>query len=191
MQYLLRCLVMACTVSWAGCAEKPPSPSSTGTNAPNSPSPSAATTNREASASGWNPTKAQPKLRTIKLYVGSEVITAELALTEAEVRTGMMFRTSMKEDEGMLFVFSYPHRTSFYMKNTLVPLTAAYIDPEGTILELVDLHPKNETPVEAKADNIQFVLEMNRDWFKRHNVSIGSVIATEAGPLQKMFAPRR
>lgn len=189
MQNLLRCLIMASTVSWAGCAEK--SPSAGGTNASTGPATSAAATNQRESSSIWSPTKAQARLRTTKLYVGSEVITAELALTEAEVRTGMMFRTSMREDEGMLFVFAYPHRTSFYMKNTIVPLTAAYIDPEGTILELVDLHPKNETPVEAKSDNIQFVLEMNRDWFKRHNVSPGSVISTEAGPLSKMFAPRR
>src|SRR5262245_36282875 len=103
MQNLLRCLVMASTVFWAGCAEK--SPSATSTNATNSPSLSATTTNKEASASVWNPTRAQPKLRTMKLYVGREVIAAELALTETEVRTGMMFRTSMKEEEGMLFVF--------------------------------------------------------------------------------------
>jgi uncharacterized membrane protein (UPF0127 family) len=189
MQNLLRCLVLSGTVSWAGCAEKSaPAP---GTNASKTSPTSPATTNAEAAPSGWSPTKAQPKLRTMKLYVGSEVIATELALTDAEVRTGMMFRTSMREDEAMLFVFAYPHRTSFYMKNTIVPLTAAYIDPDGTILQLVDLHPKVETPVEAASDNIQFVLEMNRDWFKRHNVSTGSVISTEAGPLRKVFAPRR
>jgi uncharacterized membrane protein (UPF0127 family) len=186
MQNLLRCLVLAGTVSWAGCAEK--SPPASGTNASSS---SSAPTNAATSPTEWSPTKAQPKLRTMKLYVGSEVIAAELALTEAEVRTGMMFRTSMQENEGMLFVFAYPHRTAFYMKNTTVPLTAAYIDPDGTILQLVDLHPKVETPVEASFDNIQFVLEMNRDWFKRHNVATGSVISTEAGPLRKVFAPRR
>ena len=188
MQNLLRCVVLAGTVSCAGCAEKSPSP---GTVNPSNGSVSSSPTNAAAPSSIWSPTQAQPKLKTTKLYVGPEVITAELALTEPQVRTGMMFRTSMKEDEGMLFVFAYPHRTAFYMKNTTVPLTAAYIDPDGTILELVDLHPKVETPVEAASDNIQFVLEMNRDWFKRHNISTGAVISTEFGPLRKMFGPRR
>jgi uncharacterized membrane protein (UPF0127 family) len=188
MQNLLRCVVLAGTVSWAGCAEKSPSPGTV--NASNG-SVSSSPTNPAAPSSAWSPSQAQPKLKTTKLYIGAEVITAELALTDPQVRTGMMFRTSMKEDEGMLFVFAYPHRTAFYMKNTTIPLTAAYIDPDGTILELVDLHPKVETPVEAAADNIQFVLEMNRDWFKRHNISTGAVISTEFGPLRKMFGPRR
>jgi uncharacterized membrane protein (UPF0127 family) len=188
MQNLLRCVVLAGTVSWAGCAEKSPSP---GTVNASDGSVSSNPTNAAAPASGGSPSQAQPKLKTTKLYIGPEVITAELALTDPQVRTGMMFRTSMKEDEGMLFVFAYPHRTAFYMKNTTVPLTAAYIDPDGTILELVDLHPKVETPVEASSDNIQFVLEMNRDWFKRHNISTGAVISTEFGPLRKVFAPRR
>jgi uncharacterized membrane protein (UPF0127 family) len=146
-----------------------------------------AITNIEATLPGWPPTKAQPKLRTTKLYVGSEVITAELAMTPAQVGTGMMFRTSMREEEGMLFIFPRPHRTAFYMKNTTVPLTAAYIDPDGTILELVDLHPKVEKPVEASFDNIQYVLEMNQGWFKRHNISTGAVFSTDSGPLRKMF----
>src|SRR5262245_57287368 len=123
MQNLLRCSVAVCMVSWAGCAEKSPSnPAEKGTTA------AAANTNNEPPRPGWPPTKAHPKLRTTKLDVGAEVITAELALTPAQVGTGMMFRTSMREDEGMLFVFPRPHRTAFYMKNTTLPLTAAYID---------------------------------------------------------------
>ena len=186
MQNILRCLVVACTVSWAGCAEK--APSAAATNASKTGITAvAASTNTEPAIPGWPPTKAQPKLRTTKLYIGPQVIIAELALTPAQVGTGMMFRTSMAEDEGMLFVFARPHRTSFYMKNTIVPLTAAYIDPDGTILELVELHPKVETPVEASTDRIQYVLEMNQGWFKRHNISTGTVISTEVGSLGKMF----
>jgi uncharacterized membrane protein (UPF0127 family) len=101
--------------------------------------------------------------------------------------TGMMFRKSMPESEGMLFVFPVAHRASFYMRNTLVPLTAAYLDKDGTIMELHDLRPLDETGVEAGTDNIQFVLEMNQDWFKRHNISPGAVITCEGGPLRDAF----
>jgi hypothetical protein len=136
---------------------------------------------------GWPPTNAQPKLQTIKLYVGPEVVTAELAMTQVQVATGMMFRKQMAESEGMLFVFARPHRTSFYMKNTVLPLNVAYLDSDGTILELHELEPLNETPVEAASDKVQYVLEMNKGWFKRHNIGVGSVITCEAGRLRDAF----
>lgn len=141
----------------------------------------------DADGGGFRPTQAQPRLATMKLFVGPEVITAELATNQVQVGTGMMFRKSMAESEGMLFIFGRAHRTAFYMRNTTVPLSAAYIDPEGTILEVVDLHPLVETPVEAKFDNVQFVLEMNQGWFKRHNIAPGAVISTETGTLRKTF----
>lgn len=135
----------------------------------------------------WPPTRAQPRLQTMKLFVGPEVVNSEVALTHAELGTGMMFRKEMPENEGMLFVFGAPHRAAFYMKNTILPLTAAYIDGEGAILELHDLQPLKEEPVEAGSDNVQFVLEMNQGWFKRHNVGIGSLIVTEHGRFKDTF----
>jgi len=134
---------------------------------------------------------AQPKLDTLKLYVGPFEVTAELALTRTQVATGMMFRETMKEEEGMLFVFPRPHQTGFYMKNTKVPLTAAYIDPEGTILELHDLEPLDEDPVLAATDQVQYVLEMKQGWFKRHNISEGAFIRTERGTLPETFSRRQ
>ena len=73
------------------------------------------------------------------------------------------------------------------MRNTVIPLSAAYIDPEGTILELHDLKPLEETPVEAGSDNIQFVLETPQGWFKKNNIGVGTVIRTERGSLQETF----
>ncbi len=186
-------LLLAVTLAGAGCVEKS-APAGAGGGG-GSGSPAAANSAGDAAANGaasrpasaWPPTQAQPKLRTLKLYLGSEVITSELAMSQVEVGTGMMFRTTMAEDEGMLFIFGAPHRTSFYMRNTKVPLTAAYIDPQGTILELVELEPLNETPVEAKTDNVQYVLEMKQGWFKRHNIGVGSVVSTERGSLPKTF----
>src|SRR2546421_7647812 len=77
-------------------------------------------------------TNAQPKLPTLKLWIGSQEVTAELAMSIPQIMTGMMFRKQMAESEGMLFVFGRAQRVSFYMKNTLIPLSCAYIDFDGT-----------------------------------------------------------
>ena len=110
-----------------------------------------------------------------------------MALTQTQVATGMMYRKQMGTNDGMLFVFPRPHRTAFYMRNTVVPLSAAYIDPEGTILELHDFKPLEETPVEARTENIQFVLETPQGWFKKNNIGVGTLIRTERGSLHDTF----
>jgi len=133
----------------------------------------------------------QPKLQTMKLWVGAQELIAELALNDRQRMTGMMFRTNMAENEAMLFVFPVPYRASFYMKNTTVPLSAAYIDPDGTILEIHDLKPLEEKPVEAASDKIQYVLEVNQGWFERNKVGVGMVLRTERGSLTETFFGRR
>src|SRR5437667_8178642 len=69
--------------------------------------------------------QAQPRLATLKLWLGAQEMVAELALTQTQVATGMMYRKEMGTNDGMLFVFPRPHRTAFYMRNTVVPLSAA------------------------------------------------------------------
>ena len=133
------------------------------------------------------PTEAQPKLQTMKLYVGGEEVTAELALTQQQEMTGMMFRTNIEENSGMLFVFSYPSRQAFWMKNCPEPLAGAYIDPMGHILELIDMYAEDTNSIVAKSDNVQYVLEMKEGWFKRHNVAEGTLIRTEKGTLRETF----
>jgi uncharacterized membrane protein (UPF0127 family) len=136
------------------------------------------------------PKKAQPKLQTINLWLGSQELVTELALTGEQQRAGMMFRTNMPENAGMLFVFSMAHRASFWMRNTPLPLSAAYIDPDGVILEIHDLQPFNTNSVTAKSERIQYVLETNQGWFQRHNISVGTVVRTEQGTLAETFTFR-
>jgi uncharacterized protein len=138
----------------------------------------------------FEPTQAQPKLPTMKLWLGAEEMPTEIATTADEVQTGMMFRTSMEENAGMLFVFPYTMKASFWMKNCPLPLSAAYIDPEGRILEIHDLEPHNTNAVLAASDQVQFVLETNRDWFKKKNIGVGTIIRTERGTLQETFFRR-
>jgi uncharacterized membrane protein (UPF0127 family) len=156
-------LVLAASV-WAGC----------GGSAPPSP------------ASGL-PTRAQPKLQTMKLWLGAEEILAELALTPLQQETGMMFRTNMDANGGMLFPLPYTEQASFWMTNCPLPLSAAYIDPNGVIQEIHELQAFNDNPVMAATNNIRFVLETPQGWFSRHNIRPGTVVRTERGALMKTF----
>lgn len=131
--------------------------------------------------------QAQPKLPVIRLWLGANELKAEVARLPTEIAAGMMHRTKMAEDEAMLFVFSRPRRASFYMRNTILPLSCAYIGSDGTILEIHDMKPLDETPIVASTDQVQYVLEVNQGWFKSHRVSIGTVVSTEKGTLRKIF----
>ena len=127
----------------------------------------------------------------MKLWLGAEEMVAELALTSQQQQTGMMFRTDLAENAGMLFVFPVPHRASFWMKNCPLPLSAAYIDAEGVILEIHHLQAHNTNSVVASSDRVQFVLETSQGWFERHQVTTGMVVRTEHGSLVKTFFPQR
>jgi len=136
------------------------------------------------------PTEAQPKLQTMKLYIGPETMAAELALSPRQIQTGMMFRTNMDENAGMLFALPFNQRAAFWMKNCPYPLSAAYIDPDGIIQEVRVLEPFNTNAVIANSDNIRFVLETPQGWFDKHNIKPGTAIVTERGPLLKTFFGR-
>jgi uncharacterized protein len=134
--------------------------------------------------------RPQPRLVTLKLWVGTNEVTSEIAYTMPQIMAGMMWRTNMAEMEGMLFVFPQPHRAQFWMRNTLLPLACAYIDSEGTILELHEMKPRDETPIPAASDQVQYVLEMNKGWFERHGVTPGMLINTDRGSLAQTFFRR-
>jgi uncharacterized membrane protein (UPF0127 family) len=135
------------------------------------------------------PTHAQSNLPTMTLYLGDQTLDAELALTEKEQITGMMFRTNIKDTDSMLFVLSSPQRASFWMKNCPESLSAAYIGPDGAIEEIHHLEKNDTTPVNSSNNNIQFVLETKDGWFGRHNVGAGTVISTAKGTLAQTFLP--
>ena len=136
------------------------------------------------------PTEAQPKLPTVKLYLGAETLDAEQALTPREMQTGMMFRTNIQDTDAMIFVFPQPFQASFWMKNCPESISAAYISPDGVIQEIHHLEQNDTNPVVAASDNIQFVLETSDGWFKRHNVGVGTEIRTERGSLADTFLRR-
>ena len=136
------------------------------------------------------PSQAQPKLPTIKLWLGSEELAAEMALTAQQERTGMMFRTNITDADAMIFVLPYPQQAAFWMKNCPESISAAYIDPEGVILEIHHLEKQDTNSVTAASSNVKYVLETSDGWFTRHNVNPGMVIRTERGTLAETFRPR-
>jgi len=136
------------------------------------------------------PKQAQPKLPTMKIYLGAETLDAELALNDRERMTGMMFRTNIQDSDAMLFVFPQPFRASFWMKNCPESLSAAYIGSDGVIEEIRHLEKNNTNSVVAASDNIQYVLETKDGWFARRNISAGTVIRTERGSLRETFFSR-
>lgn len=155
--------------------------------------PAATPASSSASASDQMPlaTHAQPRLPTIKLYIGAQVLDAEQALTPREQMTGMMFRTNIPDSDSMLFVFPGPFKASFWMKNCPTSISAAYIDPNGVIQEIHHLQEEDTNPVVAASGNIQFVLETSDGWFKRHHIGVGTEIRTEKGSLQQTYFPNQ
>jgi uncharacterized membrane protein (UPF0127 family) len=134
---------------------------------------------------------AQPKLPTVRVFLGtnenSQEMIAEICREPVEIATGMMFRTKMAENEAMIFIFPNSEPRNFYMRNCLVPLSAAYVEPDGKIAEIIDLQPGDERGVQSRTGNIQFVLEVPQGWFKRHSITNGDVIRTERGSLIETF----
>ena len=137
------------------------------------------------------PKQAQPKLRTMKIYLGAETFDAELALSAQEEMTGMMFRTNILETDAMLFVLPQPQRANFWMKNCPESISAAYITGDGVIQEIHHLEKNDTNGVIAARDDIRFVLETQDGWFDHHHVATGTVMRTEKGTLAETFLSGR
>lgn len=135
----------------------------------------------------WVPTEAQLKLPTMKIYLGPETLDAELALTDKEMQTGMMFRTNIQDSDSMLFVFPIAQRVDFWMKNCPESISAAYINTDGFIEEIHHLEKNDTNGVFSATDDVRFVLETSDGWFTRHNIAIGTLIRTEKGTLAETF----
>lgn len=134
---------------------------------------------------------ALPKLPTIKLFIGEHEVVAEIARAPVELATGMMFRTNLSDTEGMLFVFTSPGPKNFYARNCLIPLSIAFIAPDGTVLQTADLKPADERGVQSWSSNVQFVLEVRQGWFDQRGIHPGAIVTTEKGPLLKTFFPNK
>jgi hypothetical protein len=165
-------LGLVCLLALAGCGQKPAAPPLV------------------AKPAHVYPAHAQAKLPTLRLWLGAAEVTAEMALTPLQQETGMMFRTNLDENSGMIFPLPYLQRANFWMFQCPLPLTAAYIDPQGQILEIHELHANETNGVVADSSNIFYVLEMSQGWFARHHIEPGTIVRTERGTLEETFIRR-
>ncbi|QTD44705.1 DUF192 domain-containing protein [Ottowia testudinis] len=119
------------------------------------------------------PGQPQLDLPRTTLSVGMHRVDTQLATTPEQRQTGLMHRKEMPQHEGMLFVFDQPGVQCFWMKNTLIPLTAAFVADDGAIVNLADMQPLDEAS-HCSAKPVRYVLEMNQGWFKQRNLKAGA-----------------
>ena len=177
----MRFLAVFLLVIGAGCEKQPPV----------KPLPLPSPTNEVSQIPLAEPTKAQPKLPTIKMYVGTVEMEVEQALTEIQIQAGMMFREKMGPNDGMIFVHRDVSGRGYWMKNCFVALSIAYIDPVGRIVEIHDMEPHNTNSVYSASNNIKYALETPQGWFKRNGIGPGVMITTGKGTLPETYFPRR
>ncbi len=151
-----------------GCAETTERPD---------PSRTAATTSRMETTTKATTTARAPRLRTVTIDAsgGGEVrVRVEIADDDFERARGLMYRTALAENRGMLFVYGAQQKLSFWMKNTLIPLSIAFMDAEGRIVDIQDMKPLDDDPPSyVSAKPAQYALEVNQGFFEKRGVEVG------------------
>ncbi len=115
----------------------------------------------------------QPRLPTTRLSAGMHLIDTELAVTSAQQQAGMMFRTQMGANEGMLFVNDDAGVRCFWMRNTLLPLSIAFIADDGSIVNIAEMQPRSEAS-HCSVKPVRYALEMQSGWFAKRGLKAGS-----------------
>jgi len=117
----------------------------------------------------------KPKKKKMKEEFISLPLQLEVPQNDGEFKLGLMFRESLEQDRGMLFIFENTDRHSFHMKNTFIPLDIAFINEEGVIESIKELDPMNPIPVYPDGE-IRYAIEVNRGWFAENGVEVGDII---------------
>lgn len=124
------------------------------------------------------PSGTPQQLPSVSLGVSFYNIKAELAQTERQREIGLMFRKNLGLNDGMIFVFERAGTQCFWMKNTLIPLSVAFIDDSGTIVNIDEMKAETEDP-HCSVKPVRYVLEMNKGWFSKRGIKEGSKISGE------------
>ena len=118
---------------------------------------------------------ADQALPELVLEIKGHKLTAEVAATDAQRMQGLMHRRMLPENRGMLFVFSYSAPQSFWMMNTYIPLSIAFIDESGAIVNIADMKPLT-TDSHSSAKPAKYALEMNQGWFTKRGIKAGAKV---------------
>jgi len=125
------------------------------------------------------------ELPAVTLTIGSQKLVAEIATTPEQREVGLMNRFSLKPDHGMLFVFERPEPLAFWMRNTYVPLSIAFIAADGRILNIDDMQPQTDDAHWSKGAAL-YALEMKKGWFAERGIGPGAMV--QGSPIG---APKR
>ena len=123
----------------------------------------------------WSVTAVAADLPEITLSAGGHKLTAEVASNDSQRSTGLMHRRMLPENRGMLFIFTDIAHHSMWMMNTYVPLSVAFLDPSGTIINIEDMQPQTQNTHSAKKP-AKYALEMNLGWFAKRGIKPGTKI---------------
>lgn len=116
------------------------------------------------------------ELSRTALQIGTNHLDVEVAADSVARDRGLMYRKMLQPDSGMLFVFPAPQQVSFWMKDTTLLLSVAYISPTGKIMEIHDLEPMNKNPIQSSSSIICYALEVTRGWFFQHGILPGDMV---------------
>ena len=162
---LLACVLPACEEQQTSAAERPPKAATeaagpTAQTEATAPSTLSATTVTIVPSSGAEPVEVE----------------AEIADDEAERQRGLMERTELAENAGMLFVFGREQQLSFWMRNTRIPLSIAYIDADGRIVDIEDMEPFDDQTKHPSAEPSKYALEVNQGFFDKRGIGVGDTV---------------
>ncbi|WP_431102416.1 DUF192 domain-containing protein [Roseateles noduli] len=124
----------------------------------------------------------QTGLPVVELGAGMHLIHAEVARTDEQRAIGLMARKEMAQNAGMIFIFEQPSQQCFWMRNTLIPLSAAFVADDGTIVNVVEMQPLSDTS-HCSTKPVRYVLEMNKGWFDKRGLKAGTKL--RGGPWPK------
>lgn len=120
--------------------------------------------------------------------LGDRTVRLQLAVHPIEMQNGLMGRTQLGADDGMLFAYPQPQALSFWMRNTLIPLDIGYFDGKGVLKEIHQLYPNDERAVRSVGRDLQYAVEMNQGWYRDRGVKPGAKLDLEA--LKKALEAR-
>ena len=131
-------------------------------------------------SSGLLSCSRSPALETIELSINGERFTVEVARTPEEQQRGLMYRRSLAEDKGMLFAYDSDRMLSFWMKNTYIPLSIAFLSSDGVIREIHDMEPESQRTIPSSR-SVRFALELNQGAFARVGAEPGTRVVFPEG----------
>jgi uncharacterized protein len=131
---------------------------------------------RTSPQSATPPSAAQPALPTTKLSIGLHLITAEVANDHGSRQMGLMFRKALAPNHGMIFVFENRTTHCMWMRNTLIPLSVAFLDEDGRIVNIEDMQPLDERTQHCSRQPTRYALEMTQGWFAQRKLGAGDIV---------------